>query len=136
MSLTQLSFDVPRSIRLWAGSSALAACALLGASCRTTVAVDRAGRPEPEYVARDTGCHVHDYTDATDVPDGAQSLGWVQVPKEESDEATYEKLRQEICNKGGNALSQLHWLSETGKEAPMVFALEANAWLLPEGVNK
>jgi hypothetical protein len=70
------------------------------------------------------------------VPEGSTNLGWVTVNKEATDEETYVKLREEICKKGGNGLSQLHWLNETTKDAPVVFALEANAWLLPEGAGK
>jgi hypothetical protein len=37
---------------------------------------------------------------------------------------------------GGNGLSQLHWVNETGAEAPMTYALEANAWVLPDGIPR
>jgi len=101
--------------------------------CRTTVAVEHQPPPPNIFVSKDTGCEVHDYPSATDVPEGSTSLGVVQVPREQVDEDTYVKLREAICAKGGNGLSSLHWVSETSKEAPMIYALEANAWVLPEG---
>jgi hypothetical protein len=108
----------------------------LFAGCRTAIQLDHAPPPPNIFNAPDLGCSVHDYPAATDVPEGATNLGWVSVAKEATDEETYVKLREEICKKGGNGLSQLHWLNETSKDAPVVFALEANAWLLPEGTGK
>ena len=109
---------------------------LLLVGCRTTVSVEHKPPPANVFVSKDTGCEVHDYPAATDVPEGSRNLGWVQVPKEENEEETYGKLREAICAAGGDALSQLKWVNETTKDAPMVFALEANAWVLPEGMQK
>jgi hypothetical protein len=109
---------------------------LLAVGCRTSISAGHEPPPPNIFNAPDLGCSVHDYPSATDVPEGSTNLGWVSVSREATDEETYVKLREEICKKGGNGLSQLHWLNETSKDAPVVFALEANAWLLPEGAGK
>jgi hypothetical protein len=105
---------------------------LFAAACRTTIGAEHKPPPPNIFKAPDNGCSVHDFVSATDVPEGSTNLGWISVSREATDEETYVKLREAICNKGGNGLSQLHWLHETGKEAPVTYALEANAWLLPE----
>lgn len=112
----------------------LALLVLVG--CRTTIMAEHKPPPPNIFTSPDLGCSVHDYASSTDVPEGSTNLGPVSVAREASDEETYVKLREAICEKGGNALSQLHWLNETTKDAPVVFALEANAWLLPEGTAK
>ncbi|MBK7861482.1 MAG: hypothetical protein IPJ65_23275 [Archangiaceae bacterium] len=108
----------------------LIACFLCG--CRTNILAEHMPPPANIFKAPERGCSVNDFPAATDVPEGSTNLGWVQVPKEASDEETYVKLREAICEKGGNGLSQLHWVNETTKDAPFVFALEANAWQLPD----
>ena len=106
-------------------------------ACRTTIMAEHKAPPPNIFKSPEGGCSVNDFPAATDVPEGSTNLGWVQVPKEPNDEETYVKLREAICAKGGNGLSQLHWVNETTKDAPFVFALEANAWLLPdEAVGK
>ena len=105
---------------------------LLLLGCRTTIAIEHQPPPPNIFRAPASGCSVNDYPAATDVPEGSVNIGWVQVPKEPTDEETYGKLREAICEKGGNGLSQLHWVNETTKDAPFVFALEANAWKLPD----
>lgn len=108
---------------------------LLACACRTTISADHSPPPPGIFKAPDGQCQVHDYPGATDVPEGSTNLGPVSVPREATDEETYVKLREAICAKGGNGLSQLHWLNETTKDAPFVYALEANAWVLPDENN-
>jgi hypothetical protein len=105
-------------------------------ACRTTILAKHQAPPPNIFKAPAGGCSVNDYPGATDVPEGSTNLGWIQVPKEASDEETYVKLREAICQKGGDGLSQLHWLEETTKDAPFPFALEANAWKLPDDEMK
>ncbi|MCC6333245.1 MAG: hypothetical protein IT380_04545 [Myxococcales bacterium] len=77
-------------------------------------------------------CRVRDYPSAPDVPEGAENIGWVKVPHEKTDEETFEKLREAVCAKGGNAFSQAHWIREAGASiADQPTELEANAWLVP-----
>ena len=72
---------------------------------------------------------MRDFPSAVDVPQGSKNVGWVSVPREKTDEETYLALRKAICEKGGDALSQLHWVKEPGVYEPT--ALEANAWQMP-----
>ena len=44
---------------------------------------------------------------------------------------SYLKLREAICAKGGDALSQLRWVLELGKFTGPPTELEATAWALP-----
>lgn len=77
-------------------------------------------------------CSVMDYPTATEVPPGSQSLGWVKVARQATDEETFEKLRAEVCAKGGNAMSQMHWLRASGASvADPPVELEGHAWLTP-----
>ena len=69
------------------------------------------------------------FKDGTDVPEGAQNLGWVTVKKGETDEETFVKLREKICGMGGDALSQPAWVRQAGEYEPT--HLKANAWVLP-----
>ena len=109
---------------------ALLALALL-ASCRTEVAaVTKTEEGEKTYYI-DKECSVHDYPSSTDLPEGAKALGVVRVSREATDEETYLKLREAICAKGGDALSQLRWVLELGKFTGAPTELEANAWALP-----
>jgi hypothetical protein len=101
---------------------------LLALACRTSVDT-RPTPPKAEVYVPRTGCDVHDYPAATDLPDGAKNLGWVQVPVQAQDEETYLMLRKAICDMGGDALSQLAWTYEPGRRQAV--ALKANAWLLP-----
>lgn len=105
----------------------------LGAGCRTQI--DPVVKKEPpkakaRYVEGE--CSVQDFPMASDVPAGAKSLGWVKVDRAESDDATFDKLREAICKKGGDAMSQMHWLRAPGASvADQPVELEANAWSLP-----
>jgi hypothetical protein len=110
---------------------ALVLAALALSACRTAVAaVTKTEEGEKTYYV-DKECTVRDYAAATDVPDGAKNLGLVRVPKEATDEETYLKLREAICAKGGDGLSQLRWVLELGKYNGPPTELEANAWSLP-----
>ena len=73
-------------------------------------------------------CTVLQYPSASDVPTGAQNLGWMLFPQGESDEATYQIMFTAVCDKGGDAVSSLAWVKEPGDERPQ---LKANAWVLP-----
>jgi hypothetical protein len=81
------------------------------------------------FRANSQGCDVLDYPSATDVPQGAAPLGWVQVQRQPTDDETYVALRQAICAKGGNALSQMLWTREEGEKE--LTLLRANAWKIP-----
>ena len=101
------------------------------AGCRTEVlAVTKPEEGEKIYYV-DKECSVHDFAGATDLPEGAKNLGTVRVPKQATDEETYLKLREAICAKGGDALSQLRWVLELGKFTGAPTELEATAWALP-----
>ena len=100
-------------------------------ACRTELAVvPQAAEQEKTYYV-DQECTVRDYPGAADVPVGAITLGVVRVSRAASDEETYLKLREAICAKGGDALSQLRWVLELGKFTGAPTDLEADAWRLP-----
>lgn len=98
----------------------------LGA-CATQIKATKE-RPDPGLYVADDECVVRDYPGATDVPDGARNLGWVSVRTEESDEETLIKLRKKVCEVGGDAMSQVAWVRETGDPE---LRLKGNAWALP-----
>jgi hypothetical protein len=103
-----------------------------GLSCRSEIApIVRAETAKgPRLI--DAECRVMDYRMGTDVPIGAQNLGWITVARLESDEKTFEKIREAICLKGGNAFSQARWVRAAGASvADAPIELEANAWLEP-----
>lgn len=82
--------------------------------------------------ASDGECRVIDYPTASEVPSGARSIGWVKVARKETDEKTFEALREEVCAKGGDAMSQMHWIRASGASvADQPIELEGNAWSLP-----
>lgn len=108
--------------------NALPSVVLLVLACRTSMDT-RPTPPKPEVYVPRSGCDVRDYPAATDLPDGAKNLGWVQVPVQAQDEDTYLMLRKAICDMGGDALSQIAWTYEPGRRQAV--ALKANAWLLP-----
>jgi hypothetical protein len=59
-------------------------------------------------------------------------VGWVSVPREASDDETFNHLRAAVCAKGGNAFSQAHWIRPPGASvADPPAELEANAWAEP-----
>ncbi len=107
----------------------LTGVALLAAgACRTQIQPVVKTTEEAVYVP-DQGCDVRDYGSATDVPDGATNLGWVTVKTAGDQDETFKKLREKICQMGGDALSQPHWEHEAGEYEPSL--LKANAWRLP-----
>lgn len=98
-----------------------------GAGCRTRL--EPYAKPEPKMVyVGEKGCDVYDFASAADIPEGAKNLGWVTVPSTGNDEETFIKLRQKICELGGNALSQPSWDRDSMEGEPH---LKANAWALP-----
>jgi hypothetical protein len=108
------------------------ACALFLAlfaatGCRTQIVATKRPPPKVVYVG-EKQCNVYDFAGATDVPDGSHNLGWVEVPQQATDEETYVKLREKICELGGDGLSQPAWVREQDEELPR---LKANAWSLP-----
>ena len=109
--------------------------AVLAAGCitRTELKVEhKRPPPTPVYVG-DKSCMVHDYENATDVPEGARNLGFVTVRQvvtegKDDDEATYIEVRKKICEMGGDALSQPAWVRDMDDERAK---LKVNAWALP-----
>jgi hypothetical protein len=105
----------------------VALLALCGGCARTFIPPASAQKAQSAAQVRNT-CNVRDFDSATDLPQGARSLGPVSVQQAESDEATYVALRQKICELGGDALSQAAWVKGPEDEKPQ---LTANAWALP-----
>ncbi len=103
------------------------------AGCRTQI--DPVVKKDPPKVKQryvDGECGVHDFPTASDVPAGAKSLGWVKVDRLDTDDATFDALREAICKKGGDGMSQMHWLRAAGASvADQPTELEAHAWELP-----
>jgi hypothetical protein len=110
---------------------ALVALASLSA-CRTELRPLVAARQAPAATPvgpRGPRCPVRDYRSSGEVPSGATNLGWVQVPRAETEEATFERLREAVCARGGTAYSQPRWLRPAGAGvADPPAELEANAW--------
>lgn len=106
---------------------------LLFASCRTEIQPLVKGEARARLSPRGPAeCHVHDFPTATDVPSGSKSLGWVKVDRLENDEVTFQALRKKVCELGGDAMSQMHWIRASGAsvaDAPV--ELEGNAWSMP-----
>ena len=96
--------------------------------CRTNISSYTKPPPNLVYVG-DKSCNVYDFSGATDVPEGAKNIGWIEVDKAESDDDTFVQLRQKICEQGGDALSQAAWVHKPGEYEPTT--LRANAWVLP-----
>lgn len=107
---------------------------LLFAGCRTEIsplvkAEAPVARVRPRTAAE---CQVNDYSTATEVPSGSKNLGWVKVERQGNDEATIELLRKKVCEAGGDAMSQLHWIRASGASvADPPIELEGNAWSTP-----
>lgn len=99
--------------------------------CRTGIQAHPVRNASDIFNPPEGECRVHDYSEASDVPEGAKNLGKVEVERQASDEETYLALRQVICAKGGDALSSLRWVFELGQRQGEPKTLEANAWLLP-----
>lgn len=82
--------------------------------------------------SRAAECEVRDYPTASEVPAGSTSIGWVKVTRAETDELTFENLRKKVCEQGGDAMSQMHWIRASGASvADPPIELEGNAWSLP-----
>ncbi len=108
---------------------ALLALVVAGSACRTEIRPAVKVVEVKKVLEKDAECVVHDYRSATDVPAGAVNIGWVVVPRAENDDDTFQKLREAVCAKGGNALSQAHWNRPPGASvADVPTELEANAW--------
>ena len=110
---------------------ALALSWSLGAGCSTRTLIhppQREEAPQAVYAPEEGACNVRDYPSATEIPSGSRNLGWVSVEQQGNDEETFLLLRQRICEKGGNALSQAAWVKGPSDETPK---LTANAWVLP-----
>lgn len=111
----------------------LAVAALLFVGCRTEIQpIIKDEAPRGRVRERTAECQFHDYPNATDVPSGSKSLGWVKVDRLETDELTFEALRKKICEMGGDAVSQMHWIRASGASvADVPVELEGNVWSLP-----
>jgi hypothetical protein len=102
---------------------------VVGSACRTEIRPVVKAVEVKKVLEKDAECVVRDYHSATDVPAGAVNIGWVVVPRAENDDETFQKLREAVCAKGGNALSQAHWNRPAGASvADVPTELEANAW--------
>lgn len=106
---------------------------LLFAGCRTEIQPLVKGEAAgPRSRLRNAECQMRDYPGATDVPAGAKSLGWVKIDRLATDEATFEALRKKVCEMGGDAISQMHWIRASGASvADPPVELEGNVWSLP-----
>lgn len=104
---------------------------LFAAGCASQIApVVPDGAPGASSEApREERCDVQDFPTAAEVPDGAKSLGWVQVRRKGDDEATFLSLRQAVCARGGDGISGMAWIREASESEPS--ALRASAWKLP-----
>ncbi|MFT3707687.1 MAG: hypothetical protein QM817_08470 [Archangium sp.] len=111
----------------------LALLSLLFVACRTEIKPLVKEEPVKRKVRNTVNdCSVHDYPAATDLPAGSQNIGWVTVKRLATDDETFEALRKEVCAKGGDAMSQMHWLRASGASvADPPVELEANAWVTP-----
>lgn len=107
--------------------------ALLFTACRTEIKPlirDETVKKKVRNTVND--CSVHDYPTATDLPTGSQNIGWITVKRMATDDETFEALRKEVCAKGGDAMSQMHWIRASGASvADPPVELEANAWVTP-----
>lgn len=101
--------------------------------CRTEIVpFVQKGPAKPRVRLVDQGCEATDYPAGTDVPEGAQNIGWIKVDRQDTDEATFVALREAVCKAGGNAFSQMRWIRASGASvADPPIELEANAWVLP-----
>jgi hypothetical protein len=109
------------------------ALVLVAVGCRTEIApVIKKPDPRPKVRLVDQGCEATDYPAGTDVPAGAQNIGWVKVERKETDDLTFAALREAVCKAGGNAFSQMRWIRAPGASvADPPIELEANAWVVP-----
>lgn len=108
--------------------------ALVLSACRTEIKPLVREEPVKRKVRNSASgeCSVHDYPTATDLPAGSQNIGWVTVKRQATDDETFEALRKEVCAKGGDAMSQMHWIRASGASvADPPIELEANAWVTP-----
>jgi hypothetical protein len=102
-------------------------------ACRTEIApVVREQITEARRVRANGECMVNDYRTPTDLPPKAKDLGPVKVSRQETDEATIELLRKQVCKMGGDALTGTAWVRAAGASlADPPIELEGNAWRLP-----
>jgi hypothetical protein len=112
-------------IRILAGLLLIAVC---GLGCRTNLSAQKQAEAKKVYIG-DRECMVYDFNASTDVPDGAKNLGWVSVKTTGNDEETFIKLREQVCQLGGDALSSVAWVREANEYEPTT--LKGNAWSLP-----
>ncbi len=108
--------------------------ALLLVGCRTQIQpIVKGDGPARKLSPRGVAeCQVHDYPTASEVPSGSKSLGWVKIERLANDEATFTALRAKVCEMGGDAMSQLHWIRASGASvADPPIELEGNAWSTP-----
>ena len=107
--------------------------ALFACACRTEIApVVKENVTEARRVRTRGECMVNDYRTPTDLPAKAKDLGPVKVSRQETDEATIELLRKEVCKLGGDALTGTAWVRAAGASlADPPIELEGNAWQLP-----
>ena len=101
--------------------------------CRTQIQAVAKDEPASQRARTGDGtCDTQDFPMAVDVPAGAKNLGWVKVRWQGDEEVTFAALRKKVCDMGGDALSQVHWLRPSGTSvAEPPHELEANAWALP-----
>ena len=111
----------------------LAVAALLFVGCRTEIQpIVKDDAPRSRMRERNADCQFHDFPTGTYVPSGSKSLGWVKVDRLATDELTFESLRKKICDMGGDAVSQMHWIRASGASvADPPIELEGNVWSLP-----
>ena len=107
--------------------------ALFACACRTEIApVVKENVTEARRVRTRGECMVNDYRTPTELPAKAKDLGPVKVSRQETDEATIELLRKEVCKMGGDALTGTAWVRAAGASlADPPIELEGNAWQLP-----
>ena len=109
------------------------ALGLLLLGCRTEIQpVIKGEAAKSRMRERNADCQFRDYPTATDVPEGARGLGWAKVDRLATEELTFESLRKKVCEMGGDAVSQMHWIRASGAsvaDAPV--ELEGNVWSLP-----
>lgn len=103
-------------------------------SCRTSIRPVAEEKPEPIRSRQaGSGCEIQDFDMAAELPAGSKNLGWLRIPWAGDEDSSFAALRKKVCEMGGDALSQIHWLRPSGTsvaEPPTV--LEANVWLLPQ----
>ena len=118
-----------RRWRSWLGLGAVGFLVAAGCASQIAPVVPDGAPGAPSEPPRAERCDVQDFPTAAEVPDGAKSLGWVQVRRKADDEATFLSLRQAVCARGGDGISGTAWIREASESEPS--ALRASAWKLP-----